>query len=735
MKIYAIVARMILVAVFSLFTQQVLAVYDNGILITSPLDGEDVARGGILEIQYRITRPIPPGTDIVFRLMRGSVFRTNIDYEEFGSITHKLPARDSTSINEPLSVRLPLPADLPLTAPPFQNIPYHIVADLEDPPWWIARDRGVDRPRFYFGKSSNFNIVPLTTMWLGEANGIRVTKPAGEESFVPGGTMTVRYEYERGFLHSSNIVRIHLLETTGWGEPHPSTTFFSETRNVSSAETDIVMRIPEDISERRENGYAINVSARSSRTGEWLYGISAAFSIQQPMLTFTESDPDYTNFIGKARPGKEKVVGKTELVVLQPGNRNEHYDMYSRLANIPFRWRFYPGSDNVIPARWEIELLRPSGSTNALDLEGPYSPYISIYPNHYIPYATLDPNHPGLQVTKGIEKERTFYEYTYTWDPSGYRDLLGHYKFRVSGLDFSAESQKHFTLGHDFDLIAGPIYTEETDNTLKIDVGLKGMPLPNGPIDFLVELMPDLDYALRYDGLYSRNKDEWWQALDSWQITRSVANSGLYNWREELEIETIDLGTQPLNSPIIQALAEEKESCGVYYRVTVDSSDRVPEQRTTARTKNTNYGHVFLELRDGAIKLTGSDVDGNTISGGSFSLYIHNCGKLRAVGTLRVRQKGCWGDDTPGSLHAWGVCQDHDYVDLFERTTDLPPSTHMVWGDGYISKSPYYDDYTKYIPLLHREHFEGTIEITFEGDFASWIPEDQNPMLINYVLR
>jgi hypothetical protein len=349
------------------------------------------------------------------------------------------------------------------------------------------------------------------------------------------------------------------------------------------------------------------------------------------------------------------IPAEARLQVLSPGMGGEYWRAGSEHA---IRWRFFAGGD-TIPGTWLVTLLK-------------YNPSWGYRIDRSFTPAACDVSEVSLA---GL----TWLEHSTLWTvPEDIEE--GDYKIRVSGLSYSDDGSLNFTIvleSADVDLAISSL-SSDSHNLIANIVSRGGH---YGAVEFMVERLTE---------------DE--RPISSRRVERSIPATGGPVTLGSLEVLGADLSGS---------------DCGVCFRVTIDSDNRVDESN---EENNTKAEHVWPPVRIGKAYVT--DPFGNVLGDGStvmgragttvFSYRLRNCGSLPASGQVTVRQKGYWiGADSrrlEPEYHDEIILELYHDVDTISRisgaTLDAPPA----------------DIYSESL----RAAVDSDIEIRFEGDFEEW---------------
>jgi hypothetical protein len=339
----------------------------------------------------------------------------------------------------------------------------------------------------------------------------------------------------------------------------------------------------------------------------------------------------------------------TTLEVFEPGAGGEHWGINS---DHTIRWSFSPGSDGRIPTDWEISLLR-------------------LDPDSYR-YYTIGSITPTRTPTRSCGAGYRC-EYTTTWSIP-WDTPAGDYKIRVSGGGISAESGLMFTIGNRWELYIDRIYTNPVTGHLMADVS--NLHHVSGRVDFRVELM------------------DRGSVMETWELIRSLAGG--------TDRESVDLGRLgPLNEPPPPGFFESH--CGLTFRVTVDSTDRIDEPN---ETNNRETGEAHYRGDHTKVWICGGTPYEGTHSP-DCTIVVQNCGTDSTTGQYEVWQIGDWpvGGELLSSHHENLI----EVVDIY-----------LTQGESHTF---YYRNADGYIRYPH------TFEVRFSGFIERWVTH--NPYRVN----
>ncbi|MFO8165011.1 MAG: hypothetical protein R6T98_10830 [Desulfatiglandales bacterium] len=349
------------------------------------------------------------------------------------------------------------------------------------------------------------------------------------------------------------------------------------------------------------------------------------------------------------------IPAEARLQVLSPGMGGEYWRAGSEHA---IRWRFFAGGD-TIPGTWLVTLLKYNPSWG-YRIDRSFTP-------------------AACEVSEVSQAGLTWLEHSTLWTVP--EDIIeeGDYKIRVSGLSYTDDGSFNFTIVQESAAVdlSIPSLSSDLHNliaNIRSDGGF------HGAVEFMVERLTE-------DG----------RPISSRRVTVSIPAGGGPVTLGSLE----DLGADLSHS-----------DCGAYFRVTIDSDNRVDE---TDEDHNTKWQMVYPPVRIGKAYVTDSfgNVlgDGSTVRGGAgtrvFCCALRNCGSFPASGSVRIRQKGYWIAADSRRLEP----EYHDEM-ILEEDRDFD-TLNRVGGFCLYAPPVSYGDH----PLLPED---SDIEISFEGDFEEW---------------
>jgi len=504
--------------------------------------------------------------------------------------------------------------------------------------------------------------------------------------------MTVRYRFTDEYAPRPDYVTIALKFSNLFPiSERPPPRFSPET-----AETDITLDIPADLLDR-PNGYVI-ICEGPSEGAESRVAVSRAFTISSA-TTFGEAEV-------------ADIPDEARLQVLSPGTGGEYWRAGSEHA---IRWRFFAGGD-TIPGTWLVTLLKYHPSGYRID-------------RSFTPAA--------CEVSQVSQAGLTWLEHSTLWRIPG--DIeAGDYKIRVSGLSYSDEGRLNFNILRS-DAIAdlGILSLSSDSHNLIANVS------SNVDVAGIVAMVESMGEIIREDGrpislrrveasisrvggVETVGSLEYLGADLSGSDNGDIAGGDMVEFIVEImedrrtissrRVErSIPAGGGPVTLGSLEDLGADLSgsACGVYFRVTIDSDNRVDESN---EENNTKAEYVYPPGRIGKAYVT--DPFGNILADGStvmgragteiFSYRLRNCGSLPASGRVIVRQKGYWiGADSrrlEPEYHDEIIFELYHDVDTISRisgaTFDAPPAS--IWNDSL------------------RAAVDSDIEIRFEGNFEEW---------------